>query len=231
MLSTNECGARRLILQLCNIAVLHKVVRVEILKLGKRERNREEAYLCIHHAAYRMSVLEKSNPTVEEIAVAAGVSPRTFFNYYRTKDEAILGIKPPQLTTGQVDLLAQTGRAALFEVVVSVLFDVVRSSVVDPENLKERFEPFRDRPEHKVFMSRHLSNSESLVHDAIVGRFEEQLDGNDETVVESARALTMLAAAVLRFTFISYPDALYSDGTERTRAALAVFKGVMKEMQ
>lgn len=204
---------------------------MENQKLGRRERNREEAYLCIHHAAYRLSVLEKTNPTAEEIAVAAGVSPRTFFNYFRTKDEAILGVKPPQLTSSQVELLANTDRAALFEVVVSVLFDVVRASIVDPGSLKQRFEPFRERPEHKVFMSRHLSNSESLVHDAIVGHFEEQSLKNDETVVESARALTMLAAAVLRFTFISYPDALYTSGTERTRAALAVFKGVMKEMQ
>ena len=218
-------------MQLCNIAVLHKVVRVENQKLSKRERNREEAYLCIHHTAYRMSVVEKKNPTVEEIAEVAGVSPRTFFNYYRTKDEAILGIKPPQLSQRQVDLLAQTDRSALFEVVVSVLFDVVQASVVDPQNLKQRFEPFRERPEHRIFLSRHLSNSESLVHDAIVGHFEEQSAGKDETVVQSARALTMLAASVLRFTFISYPDALYSDGTERTRAALAVFKGVMKEMQ
>lgn len=44
-----------------------------------------------------------NNVTVEEIAEAAGISPRTFFNYFSTKEEAIIGATPAQPTDGEIE--------------------------------------------------------------------------------------------------------------------------------
>ena len=45
--------------------------------------------------------------TVEAIADAAGVSPRTFFNYFSSKEDAIVGIAPAQSSALLADLLAR----------------------------------------------------------------------------------------------------------------------------
>src|SRR5690606_24116273 len=56
-----------------------------------RERRRSATRQEIHHAAVAL-VLERglAGVTVEEIAEAAGVSPRTFFNYFPTKRDALV---------------------------------------------------------------------------------------------------------------------------------------------
>jgi AcrR family transcriptional regulator len=45
--------------------------------------------------------------TIEAIAEAAGVSPRTFFNYFSSKEDAIVGIAPAQSSALLADLLAR----------------------------------------------------------------------------------------------------------------------------
>lgn len=58
---------------------------------GLRERKKAERRLALVDAAHRL-VEEHGfeHVTVEDIAAAAGVSPRTFFNYFETKDDAIV---------------------------------------------------------------------------------------------------------------------------------------------
>jgi AcrR family transcriptional regulator len=59
---------------------------------GLRERKKRQTRVDLHRAALDL-VEEKgfSAVTTDEIAARAGVSPRTFFNYYASKDGAVLG--------------------------------------------------------------------------------------------------------------------------------------------
>lgn len=65
---------------------------------GLRERKKRETRAALHRAALDL-VEEKgfAAVTTDQIAAAAGVSPRTFFNYYPSKDAAVLGTKPEDL--------------------------------------------------------------------------------------------------------------------------------------
>src|SRR5699024_8962856 len=60
-----------------------------------REAKRRVVREALSSAA-RDLVLERGLDaiTVEDIARAAGVSTRTFFNYFPTKDDAIIGVEP-----------------------------------------------------------------------------------------------------------------------------------------
>jgi AcrR family transcriptional regulator len=57
---------------------------------GLRNRKRRETRLALSHAAIRLSMQRGwENVTVDDIAAAANVSPRTFRNYFSTKAEAV----------------------------------------------------------------------------------------------------------------------------------------------
>src|SRR5690349_7523752 len=59
--------------------------------MGLRERKKAETRAALSWAAIRLSVERGfDNVRVEDIAEAAGVSPRTFNNYFSSKGEAIV---------------------------------------------------------------------------------------------------------------------------------------------
>jgi len=63
-----------------------------------RERKKAETWTTLHEAAAALAQqkgLEQA--TVEAIAQSAGVSPRTFFNYFPAKEDAVLGLHEPVL--------------------------------------------------------------------------------------------------------------------------------------
>jgi AcrR family transcriptional regulator len=69
--------------------------------VGMRERKRRATRNSIQRAVLVLA-LERGfdRVTVEEISQAAEVSPRTFFNYFSTKEAAVIG-DVPTMPTGE----------------------------------------------------------------------------------------------------------------------------------
>lgn len=61
---------------------------------GLRERKRRATTLAIQRAAVELVLERGLGVTVEEISRRAEISPRTFFNYFPTKEDALLGGVP-----------------------------------------------------------------------------------------------------------------------------------------
>jgi AcrR family transcriptional regulator len=78
------------------------------MREGLRERKKAETHQALAKAA--LDLADRLGPdrvTVEAIADAAGVSPRTFFNYFSSKEDAIVGIAPAHSSALLADLLAR----------------------------------------------------------------------------------------------------------------------------
>ena len=62
---------------------------------GLRERKRRATRLAIQQAALRIAIEDGlAAVTVDEVSRRADISPRTFFNYFPSKEQAILGDDP-----------------------------------------------------------------------------------------------------------------------------------------
>ncbi|MFJ8001774.1 TetR family transcriptional regulator [Streptomyces sp. NPDC096310] len=68
-------------------------VQSEGTALGLRERKKQATRTALSEAAVRLAAVHGAeNVTVEAISEAAGVSPRTFFNYFDSHDDAFVMI-------------------------------------------------------------------------------------------------------------------------------------------
>lgn len=69
--------------------------KISQMTLSLRERRRQETARAIQMVTLELAVRRGlENVTTEEIAVAAGISTRTFFNYFTNKESAAIGAPP-----------------------------------------------------------------------------------------------------------------------------------------
>jgi AcrR family transcriptional regulator len=89
--------------------------------MGLRERKKQETRAALSWAAIRL-VVERGadNVLVEDIAAAAGVSPRTFNNYFSSKGEAIASRHFDRCLRMAEDLRARPAGEPLWEAITRV---------------------------------------------------------------------------------------------------------------
>jgi AcrR family transcriptional regulator len=172
--------------------------------LSLRERKKLETWHLIHDAAAELALDEDiSCVTVEAIASEAGVSQRTFFNYFPSKEDAILGVHAPQapeLPAGFLDggdLLRRT---------TEVMLSVSRSGYAEG-GAERRGRLFAKYP-HLLIRRRELSlQSEDLVQQALAAAMAQHPEWSQglhgHGVEDTARMLTTAAGTPLRYALMA----------------------------
>lgn len=154
---------------------------------GLRERKKQQTRGAIHDAALEL-VTEHglAGVTVEEICAAAGVSSRTFFNYFPSKGDAALGLGPSTVPEdARAAFLAGTGS------LVADCCDLVARTVTLPEDRRRMKRLVQARPEMVPTMLQWMSDTRARVADVAAERVDE----------DTARtAVTLVMAAVIEAT-------------------------------
>lgn len=155
-----------MLLQLC------KNARVQQSTTSLRERKRAETWAALHEAASTM-VLEDGlhAVTVDAIAAQANVSPRTFFNYFRSKEDAILGLAEPELSEQtRLDFLAAPHDGQLLARTTRLLLAVARNSGGGAANRIRRREILDRYPELSQYRAETFGKIEAIVAGAVAER-------------------------------------------------------------
>jgi len=189
----------------------------------RRELNRRATWDVIHSAAVRLVLSDGlAGTTADSIAESAAVSRRTFFNYFATKEDAVLGTRAPRL--GDDDLAAFAAAPdASFGAVVRLMTAAVRSVFHDlPSFTLEHRLLLKAHPELLARIDAHVREAEALVHAELAERA-----GADPGPRDSDRALVLMAGAVMRYAFAPDADGVIHDTPESVDAAIRRFRGLL----
>jgi AcrR family transcriptional regulator len=198
-----------------------------------RERKKVETWTAIHEAAASLAQergLEQA--TVDVIAVSAGVSQRTFFNYFPAKEDAVLGLREPVLDPEEGAKL--TGAADLLGQVSLLLVSVARSALGGTDTIRRR-ELLQRYPNLHRRQMEYMVNGETLVREAVVAALahDPSWSGGAEgfSPEETARMLVMLAAVPAKFRATS-PDFDPATGLNPADLApsLALFHSLQRKL-
>lgn len=136
---------------------------------------------------------------MEAVAAQAGVSRRTFFNYFATKEDAILGTRLPWLDQAVVDRLTTAEEDELTRT-VHAFVSVLRTSLVEETAVRRR-EIVSQHPSLRGRLGQLITQVEELVRRAMDEAAARRTDAGDPT---SREVLIMLAGVIIKHAFTQY---------------------------
>lgn len=176
---------------------------------GLRETKKRQTRLAMHRAAVELVAEYGFTPvTVEMIARKAGVSTRTFFNHWVTKDAAVLGVVPGESREIAEKLRAQLEVSGPRDALRHVLRDVLAGIPSDPALRDLKKQVMAKEPRLHTISSGNLIEVQS----ELVEVLGEAMDGEDARmraviIVQVAFALTRSAFGFSMSTGMDLPSA------------------------
>ena len=181
---------------------------------GVRERKRLATRNAIQHAVLTLA-LERGfdGVTVEEISHEAGVSPRTFFNYFSTKEAAVLGDVPEMPSEAVVDRFIQAGpEQPILTGMRNLLIETVDEGAPSPNGAETEMLRRQLMREHPSLFTLRMASMKQLEQD-LCSVVERRLVHDDPTLNERqedlrsrARLVTFVAFAGIRHAWSCWAE-------------------------
>jgi AcrR family transcriptional regulator len=170
-----------------------------------RERKKQATRRALRRVALDL-IAERgfSQVTVEDIAAAADVSPRTFFNYFPSKEAALFGTDPDRVAALRKRVLREApGQPSLdaLRVVLATEARTVTQEAVeldgDPAEWLRRMKAVRADPQLRAAQAAHMALLECALTEALAERLGTDPEGDPYPAL-----LAGVAVAVIRSTTI-----------------------------
>lgn len=143
-----------------------RVYRDVVIEPGLRDRKKQQTRAALMDAALRL-VDERGfdKVTVEDISAAADVSPRTFFNYFATKDEALFGDRVGEDNGMRERLLAADPELSVLGALLQASWPLLADMEADRENWFRRMRVMKKNPSLVVAL---MTRSERMEGDLVL---------------------------------------------------------------
>lgn len=177
---------------------------------GLRERKRLATRRAIQHAVLTLSLeagIDKV--TVEDISRLASISARTFFNYFPSKDAALLGDAPDLASEEAIEAFVHGGPDGdILAQVAALLAESLERSEADREIHHLRQAVMKDSTYLFGLRMATLREFEARLLDIVMRRFEADHPERAGTPALAQRALlvTLVAVAAMRHAWICWAE-------------------------
>jgi AcrR family transcriptional regulator len=160
-----------------------------------RERKKVQTRLAIRREAFRL--FDKhgyANTTIEQIADAADVSPRTFYRYFRVKESLLLSDDQiPPIVEAFAAAPRDLTLVAAYRHAVAEVFGALTPEEREDAAAGQRF--MYQVPEVRGLIYAEYTRLIDLVADAVAQRLDEPVDDIEKRVVAGAIVGVLIAAS------------------------------------
>lgn len=177
---------------------------------GLRERKRLATRRAIQVAVLALIAQHGyDRVTVEEISEVAGISPRTFFNYFASKEAAAIGDAPTLPDEHEVADFVDAGSGTdLLSGLADLLAKAVSTANDDADLVRERRRIMREYPQLFAMRMATMRAFEEELTVVVTRRLGQEHPGLAPGVlVERARLVTFVAFGAMRHAWIGWADA------------------------
>ena len=175
---------------------------------GLRERKRLATRRAIQFAT--LQLLAEQGPeglTVDEISRRADISPRTFFNYFASKEDAILGDPPVVRDDAALDAFVH-GDGPLLDDLSRVLVVAAEASLDDHEQVRLRHILLKQYPQLFALRMAKMRRFEDEISALVLRRILHDEPTLEPVLAEDrARLVTFVAFGVMRHAWTRWAHA------------------------
>ena len=199
--------------------------------MGLRERKRRATSRTIQFTVLELAVERGLDQvTVEEISRVANISPRTFFNYFTSKEAAMVGDNPLELPPGLIDSFIDGAAGGdLVDGLLDLMQHIALIETADRELHQLRRKVLRSYPELFVIKVAGIHSFETVLAEAVERRLRTEGDGQAiGSRHAQARLTALVAIAALRHAVTSWAEGADDESlSEKLTESFALLRRVL----